>query len=85
VAQAAEAGDDSVPGPYALERLYLACAFAAIVYGPFFMTLLSIPLYRGRTFERWLGHGQKREAVGPIVVVAREPQNFAAALWICMR
>jgi hypothetical protein len=40
-----------VPGPYALERLYLACAFAAIIYGAFFITLLSMSLYGGRTFD----------------------------------
>src|SRR5436305_1374816 len=28
-----------VPGPYAVERLYLAAAFAAVVYGASFMTL----------------------------------------------
>jgi hypothetical protein len=39
------------PGPYAPERLYLACAFAAIVYGAFFITLLCMPLYGGRTFD----------------------------------
>jgi|SRR6516165_10789064 hypothetical protein len=40
-----------VPGSYATERLYLACTFAAIVYGTFFITLLSMPLYGGRTFD----------------------------------
>ena len=40
-----------LPGPYALERLYLAGTFAGIVYGAFFIALVSMPLYGGRTFE----------------------------------
>lgn len=39
------------PGPYAAERLWLACAFAAIVYGAFFLALISMPLYGGRTYD----------------------------------
>ena len=39
------------PGAYAQERLYLACAFAAVVYGAFFITLLSMPLYGGRAYD----------------------------------
>jgi hypothetical protein len=40
-----------LPGPYALERLYLACIFAAVVYGAFFITLFSMPLYGGRAYD----------------------------------
>ena len=39
------------PGAYAQERLYLACAFAAVVYGAFFITLFSMPLYGGRAYD----------------------------------
>jgi len=39
------------PGPYVLERLYLAGAFAGIVYGAFFIALLTMPLYDGRAFD----------------------------------
>ena len=39
------------PGPLAAARLYLACAFAAIVYTGFFVALLTMRLYGGRTFD----------------------------------
>ena len=48
---ASRLGSDLVAGPYALECLYLAGAFAGVVYGAFFITLLSMPLYGGRTFD----------------------------------
>jgi hypothetical protein len=41
-----------VPGPYAVERLYLAAAFAAVVYGAFFIALATMPIYGGSTFDR---------------------------------
>lgn len=40
-----------VPGPYAVERLYLAAAFAAVVYGAFFVALAAMPLYGGATYD----------------------------------
>jgi len=40
-----------VPGPYAVQRLYLAAAFAGVVYGAFFVALLTMPLYGGSTFD----------------------------------
>src|SRR5205085_12179209 len=40
-----------MPGTYAIERLYLAAAFAAVVYGAFFIALLAMPLYVGRTLD----------------------------------
>lgn len=39
------------PGPYAVERLYLAGTFAGIVYGAFFVTLAAMPLYGGRAYD----------------------------------
>lgn len=39
------------PGPYAVERLYLAAAFAGVVYGAFFIALATMPLYGGSTFD----------------------------------
>jgi hypothetical protein len=39
------------PGPYAVARLYLAAAFAAAVYGGFFVALFTMRLYGGRTFD----------------------------------
>jgi hypothetical protein len=39
------------PGGYALERLYLACLFAAVVYGAFFVALATMPIYGGRTYD----------------------------------
>jgi hypothetical protein len=40
-----------LPSPEALAHLYLACAFAAIVYGAFFITVFSMPLYGGRSYD----------------------------------
>jgi len=40
-----------LPGPQAQERLYLASAFAAVVFGGFFTALLSMPLYGGRAYD----------------------------------
>jgi hypothetical protein len=39
------------PGPYSIARLYLAGAFAAIVYAGFFVALFTMRLYGGRTFD----------------------------------
>jgi len=39
------------PGGYAVERLYLACLFAAVVYGAFFVALATMPVYGGRTYD----------------------------------
>ena len=35
------------PGEMAVERLYLASAFAVVVYGAFFIALLCMPVYGG--------------------------------------
>jgi hypothetical protein len=40
-----------LPGPHAHEHLYLACAFAAVSYGAFFITLFSMALYGGRAYD----------------------------------
>jgi hypothetical protein len=40
-----------VPGPYRVERLYLAAAFATVVYGAFFIALATMSLYGGRTYD----------------------------------
>jgi hypothetical protein len=40
-----------LPGPEAAARLYLASAFALIVYAAFFAALLTMRLYGGRTFD----------------------------------
>jgi hypothetical protein len=39
------------PGPHTVARLYLAAAFAAAVYGAFFMALFTMRFYGGRTFD----------------------------------
>jgi hypothetical protein len=39
------------PGSYAVERLYLAAAFAAVVYGAFFIALATMSVYGGRTYD----------------------------------
>src|SRR5215471_13623984 len=39
------------PGPYAVERLYFAAAFAGVVYGAFFIALATMSLYGGSTFD----------------------------------
>ena len=39
------------PGPYAIERLYLACAFAAAVYCGFFIALATMRAYGGGTYD----------------------------------
>ena len=40
-----------LPGPYRIERLYLAAGFAAVVYGAFFIALATMPVYGGRTYD----------------------------------
>ena len=40
-----------LPGPYRVERLYLAAAFAAVVYGAFFIALASMSVYGGRSYD----------------------------------
>jgi hypothetical protein len=40
-----------LPGPYRVERLYLAAAFAAVVYGAFFIALATMSVYGGRTYD----------------------------------
>jgi uncharacterized protein DUF6640 len=40
-----------VPGPYRVERLYLAAGFAAVVYGAFFIALATMEAYGGRTYD----------------------------------
>jgi hypothetical protein len=39
------------PAANAQERLSLACAFAGAIYGAFFITLFSMPLYGGRAYD----------------------------------
>ena len=39
------------PGPYALERLYLAAIMSAIVYAAFFATVIAMPLYGGGAYD----------------------------------
>jgi len=40
-----------IPGPMYVERLYLVCAFGAIVYGAFFPTFLAMPIHGGRAYD----------------------------------
>lgn len=40
-----------MPGPYVVERLYLASIFAAIVYGAFFVALFTMKFYGGRAYD----------------------------------
>jgi hypothetical protein len=40
-----------VPRPMYVERLYLVCAFGAIVYGAFFLTFLAMPVYGGKAYD----------------------------------
>jgi Family of unknown function (DUF6640) len=40
------------PGPFALERLYLAAIFSAIVYAAFFIALAAMPLYGGAAYDK---------------------------------
>ena len=40
-----------LPGPYRVERLYLAAGFAAVVYGAFFIALATMSVYGGRTYD----------------------------------
>jgi|SRR5215813_1800297 len=39
------------PGPHAIARLYLVSMFAVIVYAAFFVALVTMKLYGGRTFD----------------------------------
>src|SRR5436309_6942719 len=51
------------PGEMAVERLYLASAFAVVVYGAFFIALLCMPVYGGRAYDE---NGYVPFAVGPM-------------------
>jgi hypothetical protein len=39
------------PGPFALERLYLAALMSAVVYVSFFTALIVMPVYGGRAYD----------------------------------
>jgi len=39
------------PGPYAIERLYLAAAMGAVVYAAFFVAVFSMPIYGGAAYD----------------------------------
>jgi hypothetical protein len=39
-------------GPMALERLYLAAALGAAIYGAFFATVFARPLYKGSLYDQ---------------------------------
>ena len=39
------------PGPLAMERLYLVCIMAAIVYAAFFIALFTMPVYGGAAYD----------------------------------
>jgi hypothetical protein len=39
------------PGPMAVERLYLAGALAAAIYGAFFITAIARPIFAGELFD----------------------------------
>ena len=39
------------PGPFYLERLYLACIMGVIVFGAFFVAVFAMPLYGGRLYD----------------------------------
>jgi len=56
-----------VPGPLAVERLYLACIMGAIVYGAFFAAIFAMPIYGGRTFD---DNGYQPFAA-PVPIIAR--------------
>jgi hypothetical protein len=40
------------PGPYAIERLYLAALMAAIVYAAFFVAVIAMPIYGGGAYDK---------------------------------
>lgn len=40
------------PGPMAVERLYLAAAFALAIYGAFFAAVFTRPLYKGALYDQ---------------------------------
>jgi hypothetical protein len=56
------------PGPLALERLYLVALMAAIVYGAFFVAVLTMPVYGGGAYD---SNGYKPFAA-PLPIVARK-------------
>lgn len=39
------------PGPYAIERLYLAAIIAGIVYAGFFVAVFTMPVYGGAAYD----------------------------------
>jgi hypothetical protein len=39
------------PGPFAIERLYLAAGVSAIVYAAFFAALMAMPVYGGGAYD----------------------------------
>jgi hypothetical protein len=56
------------PGPYSTERLYLVAAMAAMVYGGFFVAVLTMPVYGGGAYDE---NGYLPFAA-PIPIVARQ-------------
>jgi hypothetical protein len=56
------------PGPLALERLYLVALMAAIVYGAFFVAVLTMPVYGGGAYD---SNGYKPFAA-PVPIIARK-------------
>jgi hypothetical protein len=55
------------PGPYALERLYLAAIMGAIVYAAFFIAVFAMPIYGGGAYD---DNGYQPFAA-PLPIVAR--------------
>lgn len=54
------------PGPMASERLYLVALMAAIVYGAFFVAVLTMPVYGGAAYD---SNGYKPFAA-PLPIIA---------------
>jgi hypothetical protein len=63
------------PGPLAIERLYLVCIIAFVVFASFYATWIAMPMYGGTNFDQ-NGYPPKPVAIGGITIML--DANFTA-------
>jgi len=63
------------PGPYAVERLYLAAIMGSIVYTAFFVAVFAMPIYGGAAYD---DNGYQPFAAPLPIVASRWDVNITA-------
>lgn len=63
------------PGPYAVERLYLAAAMGFIVYAAFFAAVFTMPVHGGAAYD---DNGYQPFAAPVPIVARRSDVNITA-------